>query len=171
MSENSLKIRGKFIGKINSKLEELKDDLELLSKVDRKIFKKITTQKGGADIDVKELQLEALRKRLELARQQTAIDRAAASIAEINAQIGPINEALTAIKNQIAAFNITIPDDFNDTPGLNKLEDAEIGTIQTALTAATQWGAFQTANTALATKVSEGIYRTLYKAQTGADHP
>ena len=39
MSENNLKIRGKFINKLTSKIEDLNNNFILLSKVDKKILK------------------------------------------------------------------------------------------------------------------------------------
>ena len=79
MSENSLKCRNKFVNKVVDKLNGLKNDIELLYKVDkkisRKIFKNINNQSGGADheltIAANKAQIGILRKNTELQNQAT----------------------------------------------------------------------------------------------------
>lgn len=62
MLENSLKSRNKFVNKVVDKLNSLKDDLNLLYKVDNKISKNIlknrNNQLGGArEVDMREFDL------------------------------------------------------------------------------------------------------------------
>ena len=62
MLENSLKSRNKFVNKVVDKINSLKDDLNLLYKVDNKISKNIlknrNNQLGGAgDVDMREFDL------------------------------------------------------------------------------------------------------------------
>ena len=83
MSENSLKIRGKFINKLASKIEDLNDNFILLSKVDKKIFKKINNQmseninnqRGGDSKAANNVIVAALKKSQEMRAQQERRER------------------------------------------------------------------------------------------------
>jgi len=50
MSEKNLKIRNKFVDKIINKIEKINDDIKLLSKVDKKLFKNENNLIGGTDL-------------------------------------------------------------------------------------------------------------------------
>jgi hypothetical protein len=50
MIEKNLKTRNKFINKLHIKIEDLNNNVSLLSKLDKKIFKNIINQKGGTNI-------------------------------------------------------------------------------------------------------------------------
>ena len=110
MSENSFKIREKFINKLVDKLEDLNSDLILLAKVDKKIYKKNNSQKGGAKVDTMPLEITAYTKGYELQDQQKKIKEAIDKAGTLTAQIAQINKVLEDIKSQIDGFNVTIPD-------------------------------------------------------------
>lgn len=112
MSENSLKIRQKFISKLSSKIEMLNEDLELLRNVDRKILRKSTLQRGGAGeaVDLKELQIEALKKKLMIERQNKELKNALDQARDLTTKVDEIRNALTSIKSDIESINIEIPD-------------------------------------------------------------
>jgi hypothetical protein len=147
MSENSLRIRGKFINKLLSKLEDLNDDFELLSKVDKKISKKINKQRGGATLDVKELQLQTLKKKLALKKQQDDLDDASAKIAALNAQIDPITATLKSMAEDISGFELKISEEFSNAPTIAVLTPEEVAflTATKTTTPDLSWGDFQAA--------------------------
>lgn len=105
MSENSLRIRGKFINKLASKIAEIDEDIELLQKVDRKILRK--TQRGGADIAVKDLQKEALKKRIQIEIQNKKLEQAISDATALTTKVKELNDALDGIRKNIEAINIS----------------------------------------------------------------
>jgi len=110
MSGNSLKIRSKFINKISNKLVKLNEDLELLAKVDRKIFRNKSVQSGGADVNVNEVQKEAIKKLLEIKKAQNDINAATAQATNLSKQIKQITDALSTIQDTVKQIGIKIPD-------------------------------------------------------------
>lgn len=124
MSENSLRIRQKFINKFNSKLEDLTDDLDLLLNVDRKIFKKIT-QRGGADGDIalKDIQVSALTKKLQLAKQNKDLEEAITKAKDLETKLSGINSALQGIKKDIESMEIVSKS--KEIAALQKVPDVE----------------------------------------------
>ena len=110
MSENSFKIREKFINKLVDKLEDFNSDLILLAKVDKKIYKKNNSQKGGAKVNTIPLEFATYVKKDELEKQQAKIDEAVIKAGTLTAQIDKINRVLKEIQEQIEGFNITPPD-------------------------------------------------------------
>lgn len=109
MSENSLKIRSRFVKKISNKLTKLNEDLELLGKVDRKIFRNKRVQSGGADVDVNAVQKDAIKKLLEIRKAQADIDTATAQATNLSKQIAQITVALSTIQDTVNKINITVP--------------------------------------------------------------
>ena len=110
MSENSLKIRSKFINKISNKLSKLNEDLELLAKVDRKIFRNKRIQSGGADpVIINDVQKVAIKKLLEIRQAQAQIDEVTKKATNLTDQITQINDALTSIRTTVDKIGITVP--------------------------------------------------------------
>ncbi len=147
MSENSLRIRGKFINKLLSKLEDLNDDFELLAKVDKKISKKINKQRGGATLDIKELQLQTLKKKLALQKQQDALDDASTKIAALNSQIEPITDVLKSMAEDISGFELKISKEFSNAPTVAILTPEELAFLSATKTNTPKitWEEFQAA--------------------------
>jgi hypothetical protein len=164
MSEKSLRIRGKFINKLLSKLEDLNDDLDLLSKVDRKISRKINKQRGGGDVaDIKALQIATIKKTLELKKQEAAVKDAIDKASDLTGKITEINGALNSIKTSIDSFKIEVPDLSRIQLNVDYLTEEELGILSTAVTMEppTNWATFSTANPAIAAKVGEVAYKEL----------
>jgi DNA repair exonuclease SbcCD ATPase subunit len=168
MSENSLKIRGKFISKLASKLEDLSDDIELLSKVDRKIFKKInrniSKQLGGADVaDIKDIQVATLKKKLELAKQKRDVDAAIDAASNLTDKIKEINAALTTIKTTIDEFKIDIDPDRLKAIQLNVdyLTDADFTALSAAVDAGIEWAPFNEQHPEIGDKITQPVYETI----------
>ena len=132
MSENSLKIRNKFVNRVVNKLNVLKDDLELLYKVDkkisRKIFKNTNNQTGGNGIEeasdnVKRTQLTISKKQLEL--QKIHDDR----IKEARNHTKDLSAIIDNFTNMIEDLTIQIQNmDLNKTPQQD--EDAVVKLIR-----------------------------------------
>jgi len=143
MLDNSLKIRGKFINKLGNKLEDLHSDLILLSKVDRKIYKKINIQKGGApppNANLASLQLSTYLKKKELDKQQGKIQSAIETARELSTTIDRINVVLKQIQEQIETFEIKEMESFPDfNMKLTALSPNDILVIATALENETEW--------------------------------
>ena len=64
MIEKNLEIRDKFINKLFIKLENLNNDLILLSKVDKKIYENIINQKGGHNLNLGLLNLYDIKNKI-----------------------------------------------------------------------------------------------------------
>ena len=86
MLENSLNSRNKFVNKVVDKINSLKDDLNLLYKVDKKISRKIFKNSnnqliGGAPIeppiDTRELELAAYALEKEILMQEELLSKQA----------------------------------------------------------------------------------------------
>ena len=123
MSENSFKIREKFINKLVDKLEDFNSDLILLAKVDKKIYKKNNSQKGGASVDTRNLELSTYAKEDELKKQKDKINDAVKKAGTLTDQINKINTVLKGIQEQIDGFDITIPNFDKITLDVDSLTD------------------------------------------------
>jgi hypothetical protein len=134
MSENSFKIREKFINKLVDKLEDFNSDLILLAKVDKKIYKKNNSQKGGARVDTRELELSTIVKEDELKKQKDKIDAAVANAGKLTDQIDKINRVLKGIQEQIDGFDMTIPKFDAITLDVDSLTDEQKNDWKAALT-------------------------------------
>lgn len=171
MSENSLKIRGKFINKLASKLEDLTDDVELLSKVDKKIFKKLNrnlskqlggSQIGGEDADLKAIQIATLKKKLELEAQKKKIEKAVTDATALKDKIGEINAALLGLKTTIDAFDMKLPDLESIQLNIQYLKQDQLDKLTAAVSANTPWADFDNGDTKpVATLVTKEIYEQL----------
>lgn len=107
MLENSLRIRQRFISKLADKINELNSDIVLLNKVDRKISRSSRIQRGGAgSVDLKELQKDALIKRLQIEKQNEDLAAAISKAKDLTSKVDEINGALTQIKNDISKINV-----------------------------------------------------------------
>ena len=106
MSENSLNIRQKFINKMISKIASLDADIALLNKVDRKLARKNRLQKGGANVEIKELQQKALVKRLEIEEQNEALKEAIKKASDLTANITKIKDGLETVGKEIDGIKI-----------------------------------------------------------------
>ena len=106
MSENSLRIRQKFINNLVNKIAELDENFQLLNQVDRKISRKHRKQHGGAKVELKELQKQALIKRLQIEQQNDDLQKAIKSATDLTAKVTEINEALTQIRSDISGINV-----------------------------------------------------------------
>lgn len=120
MSENSLKCRNKFVNKVVDKLNGLKNDIELLYKVDkkisRKIFKNINNQSGGANNDIirsaNEAQVNLLMKHEDLqekadkhmSEQQEKLNNHLAKIQEIHKKSMMSAEQLEKLEALVTSF-------------------------------------------------------------------
>lgn len=106
MSENSLKIRGKFINNLSNDIANLNEKISLLQRVDRKILR--TSQTGGAEgIEVKELQKKALLKRIQVEMQNLKLDKAIKDAQALTTKVGELNNALKGIQANIDAINVS----------------------------------------------------------------
>ena len=143
MSENSLKCRNKFFNKVLNKISALKDDFDLLHKVDRKIYRNISrnisSQVGGVPPSLVDAQLAQfyltkdiadLQKRLAIdfgMQMQDIIDKHTDYITDTDKTVKGIgtnkivpllltNEELDVYMNIIIPFNIPrdlLPELFN----------------------------------------------------------
>ena len=124
MLENSLRIRQRFINKLASKINELNSDIVLLHKVDRKISRSNRLQRGGAPVDLKELQEDALIKRLQIQKQNEELAAAISQARELTSKVGEINGALSQIKNEISQISVASVDLTGiDVPDVNSHTD------------------------------------------------
>jgi len=148
MSENSLKIRGKFINKLATKIEDLNDNFILLSKVDKKIFKKINNQmsenmnnqRGGAQNSANNAILAALKKAQEMKAQQESLTTSLTKLQEIERVINEFTKTFTNITKiineiQFDAVDLTQLDNINGLQTLNEntLTNDEITALTTYL--------------------------------------
>jgi len=134
MLENSLRIRQKFINKVANKINELNSDFILLKRVDRKISKSNRLQRGGAGIDLKDLQEEALIKRLQIEQQNEDLRTAINQAQELTSKVAEINGALTQIKDEISKIDIQAVDlagiDVPDVTAANAIVMQNVGTYK-----------------------------------------
>lgn len=90
-----------------NKIAELDSDFELLSQVDRKLSRKHRKQLGGANVELKELQKQALIKRLQIEQQNADLAEAIQSATDLTKKVAEINEALVQIRNDISGINVS----------------------------------------------------------------
>lgn len=116
MSENSLIVRQKYISKLFDKVESLQEGIQLLEKVDRKIFKKNmfrTIQAGGAavadnGISIKNIQGEALVTEAKLERQKEVIEKARLTIETLNNGLAGVRSSLEQLHKLMQDINDNI---------------------------------------------------------------
>jgi len=137
MSENSLIIRQKYISKLFDKVESLQEGIELLEKVDRKIFKKKMSriiQAGGSalatagtassaslgnnQVSIKGLESEALVTRIKLKQQANVIDDA-------RKVIDTLNNGLAGVRSSLEQLH-RLMQDVNDNIDIKPLGDAQL---------------------------------------------
>jgi hypothetical protein len=134
MSENNLKIRGKFINKLSSKIEDLNNNFILLSKVDKKILKKINNQiseninnqKGGDPNAANNAILAALKKSLEMKKQQQSLTDSLEQLKNIQKVIDSFNNTFGSIKKIIDDIQLST---FPIVNNLNSFVTSDINTL------------------------------------------
>ena len=172
MLENSLKIRGKFINKLVDKLEDLNSDLILLGKLDKKIYKKNNSQKGGNTANITQLQLTTYMKEQELKEEQQKLTEAIKSTGNIGEKITKMNQILQTITNQIQEFQIKIPALTNMNVDISALEDFEMKNLKKRIEDKMNWNDFSTStipgDDALSKKVGQDMYNKLIKNPAGS---
>ena len=172
MLENSLKIRGKFINKLVDKLEDLNSDLILLGKLDKKIYKKNNSQKGGNTANITQLQLTTYMKEQELKEEQQKLTEAIKSTGNIGEKITKMNKILQTITNQIQEFQIKIPALTNMNVDISALEDFEMKNLKKRIEDKINWNDFSTSpipgDDALSKKVGQDMYNKLIKNPAGS---
>lgn len=89
-----------------NKIAELDEDFNLLNQVDRKLSRKHRKQHGGATVELKELQKQALIKRLQIEQQNEDLQKAIQSATDLTAKVAQINDALVQIRNDISGINV-----------------------------------------------------------------
>jgi hypothetical protein len=149
MSENNLKIRGKFINKLSSKIEDLNNNFILLSKVDKKILKKINNQiseninnqKGGDSNPANNAILAALKKSMEMKAQQESLNSSLTKLQDIKKVIDEFTTTFDNIKGiidqiQVNAVDLKPLENLNGLQTLNNntLTNAEINALTRYLT-------------------------------------
>jgi hypothetical protein len=93
--------------KLADKINELNSDIVLLNKVGRKISRSSRIQRGGADpVELKQLQKDALIKRLQIEEQNAALTNAISQAGELTSRIGEINNALKQIESDIKGITV-----------------------------------------------------------------
>ena len=172
MLENSLKIRGKFINKLVDKLEDLNSDLILLGKLDKKIYKKNNSQKGGNTANITQLQLTTYMKEQELKEEQQKLTEAIKSTGNIGEKITKMNQILQTITNQIQEFQIKIPALTNMNVDISALEDFEMKNLKKRIEDKMNWNDFSIStipgDDALSKKVGQDMYNKLIKNPAGS---
>ena len=172
MLENSLKIRGKFINKLVDKLEDLNNDLILLGKLDKKIYKKNNSQKGGNTANPVQLQLTTYAKEQELKEEQKKLNTAIESTNNIGQQIETMNKALGLIIKQIDEFQIKIPALTNMNVGVSLLEPFEMTNLKKKIEERVSWDTFSNStkpgDPELRKKVNEEMYNKLINGSNPA---
>lgn len=128
MSENSLIVRQKYISKLFDKVESLQEGIQLLEKVDRKIFKKNmfrTIQAGGGNpsatnnsISIKGLESEALVTKIKLEQQKGVIEKARQTIETLNTGLAGVRSSLEQLHK--------LMQDINDNINIVPLGDAKL---------------------------------------------
>jgi hypothetical protein len=133
MSENSLKIRRKFLNKLGTKIDDLNENFILLSHVDKKIFKKIadqrvemvtkqrggmftnqrggmfTKQRGGTLSEAKLAALEILKVKKELKKQEEEVTKTYEKIANFESTIDSYKKSFENMIKLIQNTKMTIP--------------------------------------------------------------
>ena len=166
MLENSLKIRGKFINKLVDKLEDLNNDLILLGKLDKKIYKKNNSQKGGNTANLVQLQLATYAKEQELKEEKDKLVKAIEATGNIGKQIDTMNAILKGITNQIDKFQIITPQLENMNVDLKYLEKNELDDeLPKIIKKRTSWDDYSKAAATkdLANKIGQEMYNKLIK--------
>ena len=189
MSENSLKIRGKFINKLATKIEDLNDNFILLSQVDKKIFKKmnnqmsekINNQRGGDSKAANNAILSALKKSQEMKAQQEKLTLSLNKLDNIQGVIKDFSTTFNNIKNIIDSItlgdlNEAKIDQINDLADSDKntLNDLNIRDLQELLNAKktyTSYDVFRTDETVppnLKEKIDPSGFGILFPPAAGA---
>jgi hypothetical protein len=161
MSENSLIVRQKYISKLFDKIESLQEGIQLLEKVDRKIFKKSmsrTIQAGGAavadnSISIKGLEGEALVTRLKLEQQKGVIEKARTTI-------DTLNQGLAGVRSSLEQLH-KLMHDVNDNIKIDPLGDAKLPDLS-SYGKQTLYNAFKNIPYATMVKVASDNTETLY---------
>jgi len=161
MSENSLIVRQKYISKLFDKVESLQEGIQLLEKVDSKIFKKNmsrTIQAGGAPvtdngISIKGLESEALVTRLKLEQQKGVIEKARLTI-------DTLNKGLDGVRNSLEQLH-RLMQDVNDNIKIDPLGDAQLPDLS-SYGKQTLYNAFKNIPYADMVKVTSDNTETLY---------
>jgi hypothetical protein len=133
MSENSLKIRRKFLNKLGTKIDDLNENFILLSHVDKKIFKKMadqrvemvtkqrggmftnqrggmfTKQRGGTLSEAKKAALEILKAKMELKKQEQAVTKTYQKIEEFKSTIESYKQSFENMIKLIQNMKIDLP--------------------------------------------------------------
>lgn len=121
MSENSLKIRRKFLNKLGTKIDDLNENFILLSHVDKKIFKKMADQRGGmftkqrggdGDILVSDAQvalLEILKLKRELKKQEQEVQKTYDKIEKFGQTIVSYKQSILNMMKLIRQMNFNLP--------------------------------------------------------------
>ena len=107
MSEKNLAIRNKFLSKINRKMTDLNESLELLQKVDRRLIQ----QSGGS---LQQLQLSVLQlaqKRNEVEQLSRTIQTLQQNMSQINQRLAGLAANITQLSQQFQLPQVN-PDDF-----------------------------------------------------------
>ena len=173
MLENSLKIRGKFINKLVDKLEDLNSDLILIGKLDKKIYKKNNSQKGGNTANITQLQLTTYVKEQELKEEKKKLEAAIASTGNIGDKIKTMNAILQGINAQIQKFEIITPTLSNMNIDLNYLDQKELESLPNLIKGKDPWSKFSTNQVTknLANKIGEQTYNKLINASSAPVAP
>lgn len=143
MSENSLKIRGKFINKLSTKLDDLNDYFILLGQVDKKIFKKINNQIGGVDgaditSSANEAKLAILAKKMELKRQEKKFQDAIKSLESLKTTMEKVKTTFVDLSRMITSISFTADlDDLPKSTDFTSLTDKEMETLDTFVSTST----------------------------------
>lgn len=161
MSENSLIVRQKYISKLFDKVESLQESIQLLEKVDSKIFKKSmarTIQAGGAavtdnGISIKGLESEALVTRLKLEQQKGVIEKARTTI-------DTLNQGLAGVRSSLEQLH-KLMQDVNDNIKIDPLGDAKLPDLS-SYGKQTLYNAFKNIPYADMVKVASDNTETLY---------
>jgi hypothetical protein len=133
MSENSLKIRRKFLNKLGTKIDDLNENFILLSHVDKKIFKKMadqrvemftkqrggmftnqrggmfTKQRGGTLSEAKLAAIEILKVKKELKKQEDEVTKTYRKIEQFESTIESYKKSFENMIKLIQNTKMTIP--------------------------------------------------------------
>lgn len=127
MSENNLKIRQKFLKKLQVKIADLEEDLELLHRVDRKIIRHSFKQTGGEGetVNLQNIQQKAAFQVSKIKAQQEALTKAADSINALTTKLKSVKDALSGLGNLLDSLQVSaiqIPDTSN-IPNFNTYQN------------------------------------------------
>jgi len=139
MSENSLRIREKYISKLFKKIQDLEDGINLLGQVDRRILRNsiqtggaylnhlesraMYLQRGGSSsggggendpdqIRMKEIQENALIQKARIDQQEDQLNKASATIRSLNLKTSDLRSTLENLSDLISSIklkNVRIP--------------------------------------------------------------